>query len=98
MGRRTRSWSEPDENPEPRRYAPAGLEPARGIAQISEERCWPYRSEAGRQMGNAIESIGAAFGDVAQRQAHNRRCHQPRACKTRWYKFDNGRGPACRTR
>lgn len=74
--------------PNPTDLRPAGLEPARGIAQISEGVAGRI-GQAGRQMGNAIESIGAAFGDVAQRQAATEDATNLARAKLDWYKFDN---------
>lgn len=74
--------------PNPADMRPAGLEPARGIAQINENVAGRI-GQAGRQMGNAIEAIGAAFGDVAMRQAQTEDATNLARAKLEWYKFDN---------
>ena len=74
--------------PNPEDMRPAGLEPARGIAQI-DERVSGRIGQAGRAMGNAIESIGSAFGEVAMRQAATEDATNLARAKLEWYKFDN---------
>ena len=73
-------------NPEEMR--PATLEPARSIAQINEGVAGRI-GQAGRAMGNAVASIGAAFGDMAERQGQISDATNAAKAKLDWYKFDN---------
>lgn len=74
--------------PNPSDMRPAGLEPARGIAQINENVAGRI-GQAGRAMGNALEAVGSAFADVGMRQAAAEDATNLARAKLDWYKFDN---------
>lgn len=72
----------PYDSPDP------ALVPARSIAQINEGVAGRIGA-AGRAMGNAIEAIGSAFADVANRMSATEDATNAARAKLEFYRFDN---------
>lgn len=74
--------------PTPYDTAAPTVEVPRSTAQI-DERVAQRIGSSGHQIGNAIASIGAAFGEIGNRQAAVADQTAEGRAKLDWYKFDN---------